>query len=219
MRYNTIGIDDPNAGGDEDAQGAVPHHTYTSIYAPWAPPGVYTVRLTVDGKSYTQPITVKLDPRVKTPAAALTQLATLTRDTYEMAIAAHAARLQARDLVTQLDKIGGDDANKLKSQIETLAPPINGPMRRGRGRGRGGAGAEQKSLETVTNSLMAAVMATQNAEVAPTADQVAAATKARVEASDVLRQWNQIKTAGVASFNTKRKAAGQSVISVPAVDF
>ena len=47
-----------------------------AVNAPWAPPGAYTVRLTVDGKSYTQPLTLRLDPRVKTPAAALTTLAT-----------------------------------------------------------------------------------------------------------------------------------------------
>jgi hypothetical protein len=29
----------------------------------WMPPGTYTVRLTVDGKSYTQPLVVKPDPR------------------------------------------------------------------------------------------------------------------------------------------------------------
>src|SRR6185503_20261921 len=34
-------------------------------------PGTYTVRLTVDGKSFTQPLTVKIDPRVKTGAPAL----------------------------------------------------------------------------------------------------------------------------------------------------
>ena len=36
-------------------------------------PGQFTVRLTVDGQSVTQPLTVKMDPRVKTPAAALVQ--------------------------------------------------------------------------------------------------------------------------------------------------
>jgi photosystem II stability/assembly factor-like uncharacterized protein len=30
---------------------------------PWMPPGIYTVRLTVDGRSYTQPLVVKPDPR------------------------------------------------------------------------------------------------------------------------------------------------------------
>jgi hypothetical protein len=217
LRYNTIGINDPNAGGDEDATGAVPHHSYSSIYAPWAPPGTYTVKLTVDGKSYTQPITVKLDPRVKTPPAALAQLASLTRDTYEMAIAARAAQAQARELIAQLDKIGGDDAGKLKAEIESVAPPITGAVRRGRGfgRGRGGAAGNTKTLETVTNSLMAAVMATQGAEVAPTADQVAAAAKARADAGEVMRRWNTIKTSSVSAFNAKRKSAGQPPVTVP----
>ena len=40
---------------------------------PWVYPGT-TVKLTVDGKSYTQPITVKQDPRVKTPAPTMTQV-------------------------------------------------------------------------------------------------------------------------------------------------
>ena len=31
--------------------------------APTLPPGQYTVRLTVDGQTYTQPVTIKPDPR------------------------------------------------------------------------------------------------------------------------------------------------------------
>ena len=113
--------------------GAVPHRTYAAVNAPWAPPGAYTVRLTVDGKSYTQPITLKLDPRVKTPAAGLTQLATLTRELYDAAVAAHAASLQARALVAELDKASGADVAAFKSQVDSLAPaPAAG--------GRGGEG-------------------------------------------------------------------------------
>jgi hypothetical protein len=37
----------------------------------WALPGSYTVRLTVDGKVLTAPLTVRMDPRVKTPAEGL----------------------------------------------------------------------------------------------------------------------------------------------------
>jgi hypothetical protein len=29
----------------------------------WVPPGTYTIKLTVAGKSYTQPLVVKADPR------------------------------------------------------------------------------------------------------------------------------------------------------------
>jgi hypothetical protein len=38
---------------------------------PWALPGTYTVRLTVDGRTLTQPLVLKMDPRVKTPAEGL----------------------------------------------------------------------------------------------------------------------------------------------------
>ena len=97
LRYDPISEEGGGRGGGGSG-GAVPHRTYAAVNAPWAPPGAYTVRLTADGKSYTQPITLKLDPRVKTPAASLTQLATLTRELYDAAVAAHAANVQARAL-------------------------------------------------------------------------------------------------------------------------
>ena len=40
---------------------------------PWVLPGTYTVQLAVDGKVYTQPLTVRMDPRVRTPAGGLAQ--------------------------------------------------------------------------------------------------------------------------------------------------
>ena len=40
---------------------------------PLALPGNYTVQLTAHGKNSTQPLTVKMDPRVKTPQEALMQ--------------------------------------------------------------------------------------------------------------------------------------------------
>ncbi len=52
--------------------GAVPHETPWSPEGPLAPPGVYTLKLTVDSKSYTQTVTVKNDPRSPATAADLT---------------------------------------------------------------------------------------------------------------------------------------------------
>ncbi|MCH7716050.1 MAG: glycoside hydrolase [Gemmatimonadetes bacterium] len=48
---------------------AVVRNTPVTPKGPWVLPGRYTVRLTVDGESYTQPLTVKMDPRVQTSAA------------------------------------------------------------------------------------------------------------------------------------------------------
>jgi nucleotide-binding universal stress UspA family protein len=45
---------------------AVAFDTPREPRGPWAVPGTYTVRITVDGRTLTQPLRIKLDPRVKT---------------------------------------------------------------------------------------------------------------------------------------------------------
>jgi photosystem II stability/assembly factor-like uncharacterized protein len=44
---------------------AIYHDTPAEPLGAWVPPGDYTVRLTVEGKTFTQPMTVKADPRQK----------------------------------------------------------------------------------------------------------------------------------------------------------
>jgi photosystem II stability/assembly factor-like uncharacterized protein len=55
----------------EHVTGAVPGDTPASPEGPLVIPGVYTLKLTVDGKSYTQQVTVKNDPRSPASAADL----------------------------------------------------------------------------------------------------------------------------------------------------
>ena len=191
LHFDAIG-EDPDAG-DEGATGAVPHHTYDQPYSPWAPPGNYTVRLTVDGKQYTQPLTLRLDPRVKTPAAGLAQLASVTRETYDAAVAAHAAYEEARALSARLGGATGE-ASALKAQIDSIAPAQTGTARRRPGFGPGGGAAQSPTLESVSTALMAAAMAMQGADVAPTTGQVATAAKARADAKGVMQRWAALKS-------------------------
>ncbi|MEO7967130.1 MAG: glycoside hydrolase, partial [Gemmatimonadaceae bacterium] len=211
LHYAPLPAEDIEDAGDEEATGAVPHHTYPSVNAPWAPPGAYTVRLTVDGKKYTQPLTLRLDPRVKTTAAVQLQLANLSRDMWEKAKETHADFMQARGLVDALSKAGGSEADAFKAQIESLAPsPSRGARPNFRRRG-----PATPTLEAASQGLMGAAMAMQGADIAPTATQVAACAKARAQAAEIIPKWNALKTTGLASFNAKRKAAGQSEIVIP----
>jgi len=50
---------------------AILHGTPLEPRGAWAQPGNYTVRLTVNGQPYTQPLMLKMDPRVKTSTADL----------------------------------------------------------------------------------------------------------------------------------------------------
>jgi hypothetical protein len=80
----------PGGGGGRGAAAlpiaAVPYNTVAAPTAPWVRPGSYTVKLTVNGRSYTQPIAVKQDPRVKTPAATMERVYGLTESAYMSAV-------------------------------------------------------------------------------------------------------------------------------------
>jgi photosystem II stability/assembly factor-like uncharacterized protein len=69
---------------------AVPHETEPVHHSPWVVPGTYSVRLTVDGKTTTQPLTVKMDPRVTTSLAGLQQQFDLSKQVYDALIAVRA---------------------------------------------------------------------------------------------------------------------------------
>ena len=170
MRYQPIG--DSVRTGEVEATGAVPHRSEHTPRAPWASPGRYTVRLTADGKSYTQPLTLRLDPRVKTPAPALTQLAALTREMYDLAAAAQAAYLNARERGN--DSIAGG--------------PPSGPRRPGRTPPAG------PTLAGARDAALAAAMAMQDADLAPTAAQIAACARARAQVNAVMTKWRSLIT-------------------------
>jgi len=192
LHYDPLGAEPRAASG----QGAVPGHTYPSAGTPWAAPGEYTVRLTVGGRQYTQPLTLKLDPRVNTPPAELAQLARLSREMWAGAKAADAAFEEARAMVAKLDP--SRDADRIKA-IEALAPAP-----RGGGGGRGGFGgffrgapSGPPNLQTVSQTMMRAAMSMQEADVAPTARDVQACADARAQYQDVMAKWNSLKAGGM----------------------
>jgi photosystem II stability/assembly factor-like uncharacterized protein len=211
---------DPLAGGGGGgrgggAGGAVPHRTYPGVSSPWVAPGTYTVRLTVDGKSSTQPIIVKMDPRV-TDSAAVQQIYTLTTQAEDNAAAAEAALKDARNAATALRaKPQSADTDALIKDIEAIAPSEaagaggggRGGGRGGRGGGRGagapagaGAGAAPAAPETagptlasIGPELVAAVMPLQASEMPPTAAELKACQDRQAEFTTLMTKWTTLK--------------------------
>ena len=193
LRYDPIG-EGGGRGGGGGSSGAVPHRTYAAVNAPWAPPGHYTVRLTVDGKSvHAADRRCSLDPRVKTPAAGLAQLATLTRAAVRRRGGdARGVRPGAR-AGRQLDERDRRRCRGVQGAVDSIAPPAAAGGRGGRGGrrgrrrgGRGGAAGGTPTLESASTALMAAAMAMQSADVAPTASELEAASRARGRSTQVL---------------------------------
>jgi len=196
LKFDPVSPVDLIPAGDEDATGAVPGHTYPNYNVPWVPPGNYTVRLTSDGTTMTQPIIVRLDPRVRIDPAALAQLNTLSTGLYWEAVAAHRAFNDAKALAATVDKRSGPEVDAIKGELEALAP--TGLQRNVRLLRRRASGIATPTLEAVSNALQAAAMAMQAAEVAPTATQIAAATAARNQARPIMARWAAVKAKAAA---------------------
>ncbi len=176
------------------------------------------MRLTVGGRSYTQPLTVRLDPRVKTPAAALAQNAKLSLEMYQLARTMRMTYGQAHDLGEELAAMAKNqsiDVNPLKAQLDSIAPD---EARGGRGFGGFGRGGPRPppTLNGASTTALAASLAMQAAEIAPTESQIAACARAREEARTVMARWNAYRTTGLAALNATLKAKGQPAITVPA---
>ncbi len=213
MAYDPIGAQDGNVGGGDDAVGAVPHRTYPDPKAPWAPTGNYTVRLTVNGTRYTQPLTLKMDPRVKTPAADLARLATLSRSLYNDAVASHEAYTSASKLSQQLAGEAGAANDAFRAKLDSLAPAQPAGGRRG-GFGGAAAPAGPPTLNASSSALLAAAMNMQTADLAPTTRQIAAGTAARAQYTRAIARWNALRTTELAALNAQRKASGQPAITI-----
>ncbi len=81
---------------------------------PMVPPGAYQVRLTAEGKSYTEPLELKVDPRVKVSSDDLEKQSELGRKIVAQVSEIHEAVATIREVRTQtrgLQKRFGDDSH------------------------------------------------------------------------------------------------------------
>jgi hypothetical protein len=62
---------------------AAPYDTPKEPRGPWVLPGAYTVRLTANGQTITQPLVVKMDPRVTSSAVGLALQFSLSKQLYD----------------------------------------------------------------------------------------------------------------------------------------
>ena len=176
---------------------AIPHDTPRYPLGPTVLPGDFSVRLTVDGKTLTAPLTVKMDPRVKTPAAGLEKkfeaeirLATLVTDSSR-------AVLEGNSIREQLEKIqaNGKDKDSVEAFEKKLSALLGSP---------GGFFAPPSPQATVTrlngeaSTLYQQVWGT---DAQPTAPQSEALAKLQTEASDTMKRWKEFLATDLASLN------------------
>ena len=139
---------------------------------PAALPGQYTVRLTVDGAAYTQPLQVKMDPRLATPASALEEQFTLSMRVSAM-------------LRADFDAL--HEVRKLRKK-EPKAAAFDGSASRFR---RGGAGGDD--FASLNGELAGVLELLQGADAAPTTQAAAAVEQLDGRLKKLLASWEELR--------------------------
>ena len=190
---------------------AVPHDTPRLPQGPSALPGVYTVKLTAGGHTYTAPLTVKMDPRVKSSPAGLRQQYEAAKQLAKTLARTSEAIREARAAQEQIDKIAHDASGPLAEHLAALGKKVKAALGTG---GAFGPAAAEPGLVSVNGEASALYGEIDSADAAPTAAQAAAAAKIARDYPVVIDRWNKLKAADIAAINRELKAANLPEIQI-----
>jgi hypothetical protein len=154
------------------------------------------VRLTVNGTTYTQPLTVRMDPRVKTPAATLARQFALSKGVYDDINRTRGALDSLRAMRTSLRDVRGRSSGDAAAAIDSLdraAAALEGGGGGGAGGGGGGGGAGGTTLSGLLGQLAPLYDALQDADVAPTTQLAAAVQEAQRNVASTLTRWATVR--------------------------
>jgi hypothetical protein len=195
---------------------AIVHDTPAEPLGPLVPPGEYKVKLTVDGQTSTQPLTVKMDPRVKLSATNLAEqfkaasgiAGDIDRDA--------AALRQVKAVLEQLEKLPaaarqgdlGQAAGALGSAAARLAGEGGGSSPRA-----AGGGAAGPSLPQLNAQLSQMLLMVDGVDEPPTTQALAATANLERQLGAALARWEGLRDHDLVALNAQ---LGQA--HLPAID-
>jgi len=199
---------------------AIPGDTPRSPQGPMAVPGQYSVRLTVDGHTFTEPLTVKMDPRVKTSAEGLALefqkqqvLAHLMSENTEAITQARALREQVQKLTGKGSAASGDNsaapANKISGPLGDAVAAFEKKLSGLIGAtGFGAAAVPTPTLGRTSGAIAGLYAEIDRSDAAPTAAQLAAVETAQRDFATVTKLWKDFQSTDVPALNKQLKSAG-----------
>ena len=182
---------------------AMYRNTAPAPTSPWVAPGDYTVVLTVDGQSFAQPLTVQMDPRVKTSAADLQEQFDLSWQLYQLRLTLGPIGKKFDDINEQLTKLKAraaerpDVTEKLEAFVQSLAqfgPPHARP-------GAPPTLFVLESVERLFNEI-------QGADAAPTTAVKAAVADVQTKTGPLMEAWRKLLDSDLPALNQQLTQAG-----------
>ncbi|HEX5732027.1 MAG TPA: glycoside hydrolase [Blastocatellia bacterium] len=193
---------------------AIYRNTPTVPMGPTVLPGQYIVKLTVNGKSYTEPITVRMDPRVTTPPESIAKMFEISFGSSEAIKKIRGLQAEVSSLRAQLQKLkenAGQGA--VRDAVESLdkkATALDGGTG---GAARAGGTADQSlaRLATEFNTIMGIA---EGADAAPTAQAIAAYLQSKKSLDEMAARWNETKTRDLSDLNERLRQANLQPLTI-----
>jgi photosystem II stability/assembly factor-like uncharacterized protein len=180
-------------------------------------PGKYRLTLTADGKTYTQPLEIRMDPRVETAPEDLRRHFELDQRIAASLHRDHDAIEQIRGVRAQLKSISDKNPTaQIKGAVDTLAAKTAAID----GGGSGGFGdlslstAEGRSLKRLNSGYGTILNALDTSDAAPTTQQIAMIGELDKALEEQLTAWEQLKSKNIPALNEQLKSAGLPTIDV-----
>jgi hypothetical protein len=185
---------------------AVPHATPRYPLGQLVVPGQYMVQLTANGHSYSAPLAVKMDPRVKVSAADLeAQFALETDIVAAMTQSSHAVS-QARSVREQLEPLAKTAKAPLADSVEALEQNISAIL--GTTLDSASTASQNPGLVAANSTVTALYKEVEKADAAPTIAQAQAFAKVRDELATEVKRWESVKAKELPALNRQLRAAG-----------
>jgi photosystem II stability/assembly factor-like uncharacterized protein len=155
--------------------------------APWVMPGTYWVRLMVDGQSlFSQPLIVKMDPRV------ITSLTDLQKQ-HDLSVQCYVTNKECLTILNEIKQVRSILQSNLTNAPITLAQKL-GPMEKIAGELENTPqGSQKPSFEKLSNTLSSVHTILQDNDWPPTTQAVNAAREAMQVYTKLLADWNKLK--------------------------
>jgi photosystem II stability/assembly factor-like uncharacterized protein len=187
---------------------AIYRDTPSEPRGPWVLPGHYQVKLTVNSRTYTQPLTIKMDPRVKMTDDQLEKQFRLSMQCCEGMRQAHHAleevkkyRAQLKELREHAEKDSpGDAIAALDKKLTELEGPAGG--RRGMLARRGNPDQEP-GLKLVQSHLTALLQILQGADAPPTSQAESGVASVQKTLTGLLERYGALREQELKALNDR----------------
>jgi photosystem II stability/assembly factor-like uncharacterized protein len=209
MSWN-LRLDSPAVFSRSYEINANPGQTPQSPEGPLALPGVYTLALTVDGRAFTQQLTVKNDPRSPASAAAL-------REQHDFQMSLYKCTQEAWDSYHKVAGIRSSIASLLKAnppaEVATAAKALDEKLAAvggstGFGRRFGGGGfpgasgaPRQPTFAALNGQAVRHLNTLDSGDMAPNQAMRKACAATCAELQTAMKSWELLKTKDLAAFN------------------